>query len=151
MTGKFSVVTPHHRLIVMGYISCFSRDGAILDAFNVFDLDQNGFLSAKELQQIMMGLGDSDITEADVDDMISLVDQDGDGQISYMEFKTHILKDPNSVMADMFDVKKKKESVISKSVGDSLTMTSKNSFRRGSFMMNDSLASFANGNNNTKK
>ena len=99
----------------------------------------------------MMGLGDSDITEADVDDMISLVDQDGDGQISYMEFKTHILKDPNSVMADMFDVKKKKESVISKSVGDSLTMTSKNSFRRGSFMMNDSLASFANGNNNTKK
>ena len=119
------------------------RDGAILDAFNVFDIDKSGFLSAKNLQQIMMGLGDSDITEADVDDMINIVDHEGNGQITFSEFKTHILKDPNSVMGDMFEVKQNQ--YFSKrvaGVGDSLARTG-NSFRRGSVMLGDSLASFA--------
>ena len=103
-----------------------TRDGAIADAFNVFDLDQNGFLCAKELHQVMMGLGDADITLADIDDMISLVDKDGDGQISYDEFKDHILLDPNAVMSDMFEIKKKKN--IVSSTGDAL-------YRRGSVLL----------------
>ena len=106
-------------------------------------MDKSGFLSAKNLQQIMMGLGDSDITEADVDDMINIVDHEGNGQITFSEFKTHILKDPNSVMGDMFEVKQNQ--YFSKrvaGVGDSLARTG-NSFRRGSVMLGDSLASFA--------
>ena len=74
--------------------------------------------------------------------MISLVDRDGDGQISFTEFKEHILKDPNSVMADIFEESKKKNdhSLIG-SVGGFIAEGTTNTLRRSSVMFHESLAS----------
>ena len=54
----------------------------IREAFRVFDTDRNGFISTTELRYVMRNIGDQ-LTEADIDEMISEADQDGDGQINY--------------------------------------------------------------------
>ena len=57
----------------------------ILKAFNVFDKDGNGFISAAELRHIMTNLGEK-LTDEEADEMIREADIDGDGQINYEEF-----------------------------------------------------------------
>ncbi|XP_041027211.1 calmodulin-2/4-like isoform X1 [Juglans microcarpa x Juglans regia] len=54
-------------------------------AFQVFDKDQNGFISAAELRDVMTNFGEK-LTDEEVDEMIREADVDGDGQISYEEF-----------------------------------------------------------------
>ncbi|CAJ0952122.1 unnamed protein product, partial [Mesorhabditis belari] len=54
-------------------------------AFQVFDKDQNGFISAEELRHVMTSLGDS-LTEQEVEEMIEEADVNGDGQVNYEEF-----------------------------------------------------------------
>ncbi|KAK9950192.1 hypothetical protein M0R45_005693 [Rubus argutus] len=55
------------------------------EAFRVFDKDQNGFISAAELHQVMTDLGEKRTYE-EIDEMMHEADLDGDGQISYEEF-----------------------------------------------------------------
>ncbi|OIS99945.1 PREDICTED: calcium-binding protein CAST-like [Nicotiana attenuata] len=58
------------------------------DAFNVFDENGDGFISAKELQAVLEKLGLPEGNEIDrVEMMISSVDQDHDGQVDFVEFK----------------------------------------------------------------
>ena len=59
----------------------------IQEAFCVFDKDSNGFISAAELRQVMINLGEKQV-EDQVDEMIREADIDGDGQVSYEEFVT---------------------------------------------------------------
>ena len=59
----------------------------IQEAFCVFDKDSNGFISAAELRQVMINLGEKQVDEQ-VDEMIREADIDGDGQVSYEEFVT---------------------------------------------------------------
>ncbi|CAM8883871.1 unnamed protein product [Rhodiola kirilowii] len=55
-------------------------------AFSVFDIDGNGSISAEELHKVLKGLGEQcSVTECKR--MISGVDSDGDGLISFEEFK----------------------------------------------------------------
>lgn len=56
------------------------------DAFAVFDSDGNGAIDRKELKRLMKKLGQA-LTEAEVDAMMEQVDSNGDGEISYDEFK----------------------------------------------------------------
>ncbi|XP_073029065.1 probable calcium-binding protein CML25 [Primulina eburnea] len=56
------------------------------DAFQVFDIDKNGSISAEELQDVLMSLGE-ECTLAECRKMISGVDSDGNGEISFEEFK----------------------------------------------------------------
>ncbi|KAK6127851.1 hypothetical protein DH2020_038420 [Rehmannia glutinosa] len=58
---------------------------ALREAFNLFDKDQNGLISAAELHQVMTNLGEK-VTDEEVDEMIREADLDGDGQVSYEEF-----------------------------------------------------------------
>ena len=51
------------------------------EAFKVFDKDQNGFISAAEVNIIMTCLYDEEVNE-----MIREADEDGDGQVNYEEF-----------------------------------------------------------------
>uniref|UniRef100_A0A7N0UDS1 EF-hand domain-containing protein n=1 Tax=Kalanchoe fedtschenkoi TaxID=63787 RepID=A0A7N0UDS1_KALFE len=55
------------------------------EAFKVFDRDQNGFISAEELKQVMINLGEK-LSDEDVEQMINEADLDGDGQVNFEEF-----------------------------------------------------------------
>lgn len=58
----------------------------IRETFKVFDRDSNGFISPAELRYVMNNLGEK-LTDDEVDEMIREMDEDGDGMISYDEFK----------------------------------------------------------------
>ncbi|KAL1156190.1 hypothetical protein V6Z11_A08G075300 [Gossypium hirsutum] len=55
------------------------------EAFKVFDRDQDGFISANELRQVMMNMGER-LTMEEAEQMIREADLDGDGVVSFDEF-----------------------------------------------------------------
>ena len=55
------------------------------EAFEIFDKDKDGFITIKELGEIMKNLGQNP-TEAELQDMINEVDIDGNGNIDFKEF-----------------------------------------------------------------
>ncbi|KFK41060.1 hypothetical protein AALP_AA2G080200 [Arabis alpina] len=56
------------------------------EAFDLYDLDRNGRISAKELHSVMKNLGEK-CSIQDCKRMISKVDADGDGCVNFEEFK----------------------------------------------------------------
>lgn len=62
----------------------FTRE-QIEAAFDFIDLDKNGFVGASEIRHILVCMGEL-ITDEEIDTMISMVDVDGDGQVSFDEF-----------------------------------------------------------------
>jgi calcium-binding protein CML len=60
------------------------------DAFSVYDIDGNGVISAEELLKVMRSLGD-ECSLAECKKMISGVDRNGDGMISFDEFKVMMM------------------------------------------------------------
>lgn len=52
----------------------------VLTIQQVFDRDNNGFISAAELRHVMTSIGEK-LTDDEVDEMIREADQDGDGRI----------------------------------------------------------------------
>jgi calmodulin len=52
----------------------------------VFDADGNGFIDRDELRKVMSSLNES-LTEEELDAMIKEADINGDGEISFEEFK----------------------------------------------------------------
>lgn len=60
---------------------------ALQSAFDVFDVDRNGFISADELHRVMVSLGDKHTTLEDCRCMIRSVDRDGDQMVDFREFQ----------------------------------------------------------------
>jgi Ca2+-binding EF-hand superfamily protein len=60
-------------------------DEEILEAFQAFDLDKNNFVGAAEIRHVLINIGEQ-VTDEEVDEMIRMVDMDGDGQVSWDEF-----------------------------------------------------------------
>ncbi|XP_024369922.1 calmodulin-like protein 3 [Physcomitrium patens] len=60
---------------------------ALQSAFNVFDSDNDGFISAGELHRVLSSLGDDNISLDDCRYMISCVDADGDQLVDFKEFR----------------------------------------------------------------
>lgn len=60
-------------------------DEEILEAFKAFDLDKNNFVGAAEIRHVLINIGEQ-VTDEEVDEMIRMVDSDGDGQVSWDEF-----------------------------------------------------------------
>jgi len=58
---------------------------AVLEAFKVFDQDENEHISAAELRHVMTNLGEK-LSEEEANEMIRLADDDGDGLINYNDF-----------------------------------------------------------------
>ena len=56
-----------------------------LDAFNMFDNNQDGTITREKLGNLMRKLNQT-VTEDDLKDMISVVDTKGDGKINFEEF-----------------------------------------------------------------
>ena len=61
--------------------------GDIHEIFKVFDKEGNGFISVAELSHMMTNLLGENLTEVEVEEMIIEADVDGDGQVSYEDFK----------------------------------------------------------------
>lgn len=60
-------------------------DEEIHEAFKAFDLDKNNFVGAAEIRHVLINIGEQ-VTDEEVDEMIRMVDSDGDGQVSWVEF-----------------------------------------------------------------
>ncbi|XP_077236072.1 calcium-binding EF-hand family protein [Tasmannia lanceolata] len=60
--------------------------GELRDAFEMYDLDKNGLISAKELHMVLRKLGEKCSIE-ECTRMICSVDSDGDGSVNFEEFK----------------------------------------------------------------
>ncbi|KAK9064596.1 hypothetical protein SSX86_015978 [Deinandra increscens subsp. villosa] len=60
------------------------------DAFSVFDIDNNGMISAEELQKVLGRLEEA-CTLAECRKMIAGVDVNGDGMISFDEFRVMMM------------------------------------------------------------
>ncbi|CAI5468718.1 unnamed protein product [Closterium sp. Yama58-4] len=71
------------------------REGDLARAFEVFDRDSNGVITAEELQFVIGVLNGDDMTMEDCKRMIKRVDTNGDGCVDYSEFK--------AMMAGIFD------------------------------------------------
>uniref|UniRef100_A0A7N2N8J1 EF-hand domain-containing protein n=1 Tax=Quercus lobata TaxID=97700 RepID=A0A7N2N8J1_QUELO len=56
------------------------------EAFDLYDLDKNGLISANELQEVLRRLGEK-CTLVECSKMISSFDTDGDGHVNFEEFK----------------------------------------------------------------
>jgi calmodulin len=64
---------------------------AIAEAFTMFDKDQNGLVSAKELSRILTSLGEK-MTIEEATECINDVDVDGDGNVNYEDFITMMMQ-----------------------------------------------------------
>jgi calcium-binding protein CML len=63
-------------------------DEEMREAFKVFDVDGDGFISAAELQTVLKKLGLPEASSmANVKEMICNVDRDSDGRVDFTEFK----------------------------------------------------------------
>jgi Ca2+-binding EF-hand superfamily protein len=66
-------------------------DKELRDAFAVFDTDGSGSIDRKELKRLMKKLGQA-LSEGELDAMMDEVDTNGDGEISFMEFKAMMVR-----------------------------------------------------------
>ena len=60
-------------------------DAELRAAFDVFDKDGNGTISADELRSLMKSIGE-ELTDQDIDEMLKEADKDGDGTIDCQSF-----------------------------------------------------------------
>jgi len=56
------------------------------DAFNMFDADRSGYIDRDEVRALMKKLAQT-LTEDEIDAIMEEVDTDGDGEISFQEFR----------------------------------------------------------------
>ncbi|KAK9758047.1 hypothetical protein RND81_01G203000 [Saponaria officinalis] len=59
----------------------------VMDAFNVFDIDKNGLISANDLKHVLKKLGFDNCGVKECNLMIKGVDKDGDGFVNLDEFR----------------------------------------------------------------
>ena len=62
----------------------------LIQAFKIFDANDDGLIDASELKQVCMKLGDK-MKAADLDEIIQEADRNGDGKLSIEEFSQMLL------------------------------------------------------------
>lgn len=66
------------------------EEATIRSAFKMFDRDQTGYISAAEIRDVLVNLGDK-LTNEEVDEMMRNAEVGGDCMVSYSEFKQMLL------------------------------------------------------------
>ncbi|MEU8762208.1 EF-hand domain-containing protein [Streptomyces sp. NPDC048659] len=61
-------------------------------AFERFDVDGDGFITAAEYKSVMAQLGDFNVTETVAEALIKQRDDNGDKKLSFDEFWAHLSK-----------------------------------------------------------
>ncbi|CAN8269838.1 unnamed protein product [Cochlearia groenlandica] len=74
--------------------SCGDMEKELMDAFKLYDIDCDGKISANELHVVMTRLGEKCTIDKCVG-MVRAVDVDGDGYVSFEEFKTMMMGSTN--------------------------------------------------------
>ena len=72
-------------MLMVGKSKDVNTEDELIEAFRVFDRDENGYISAAELKSTMTNLGEM-MSDEEVMEMIREADIDEDGQINYEEF-----------------------------------------------------------------
>merc|ERR1711962_1552194 len=72
--------------LMEGYLAVVDVDQEIRNLFAIIDINQDGFLSEKEIRSMMKKLGEKP-RKKDIRKMMKEADKNGDGKISYDEFK----------------------------------------------------------------
>merc|ERR1712198_374131 len=65
----------------------------IREAFKLFDRDQDGFITCKELKKVTTMLGEP-LTAEEVDEFMAEADVDQNGKLDYDEFSRMLLREP---------------------------------------------------------
>jgi len=80
------------------------------DAFAMFDIDGGGTIDTDELKQVLTELGDTP-TDEEIQEMITMIDENGDGEIDFDEFLNLMRlrmgesgEDAEQKLKDVFDV-----------------------------------------------
>ncbi|XP_009766715.1 putative calcium-binding protein CML25 [Nicotiana tabacum] len=69
------------------FLHCYRVLEDIVDSFSLFDVDKNGFITADEFQNLFMTALGEEYSIKECRKLISAGDTDGDGTISYEEFR----------------------------------------------------------------
>ncbi|KIF75538.1 EF hand repeat-containing protein [Streptomyces sp. 150FB] len=59
---------------------------ALRAAFDQFDLDKDGAITATEFRSVLAGLGDTTMSESQAQALLDGADSDGDGRMTWDEF-----------------------------------------------------------------
>ena len=78
-------MTKKEKKLSAPFLGILRKNCFLLTIFRVFDKDGNGFISTKELREVLKELGD-DVSDKEIIEMIRNVDIDGDGKVNYDEF-----------------------------------------------------------------
>lgn len=78
------------------------------EAFNVFDTENTGYITMKELKRVMNNLGE-ELADEDIEEMIAKVDSDGDGRVSFEDFMEMLDAQDEDALAKLREDKKKAE------------------------------------------
>ncbi|CAH8655664.1 unnamed protein product [Dicrocoelium dendriticum] len=62
---------------------------ATREAFEVFDTDNDGYITKTELGHVLKSIG-HECTDQEVEELLSEADRDGDGRVTYEEFEAMI-------------------------------------------------------------
>lgn len=80
MTSLHVALSTEFATIMAQKVKQTDSDAELRAAFDVFDKDGNGTISADELRHLMKSIGE-ELTDQDIDEMIKEADKDGDGNI----------------------------------------------------------------------
>ena len=83
--GNGSIEFPEFIVLMGKYVTKVDTEAELKAAFNFFDLNGDGYISASDLSQIMKRVGEK-MTDNEICDIIIEGDKDGDNQLSYSDF-----------------------------------------------------------------
>ncbi|CAE6943504.1 CMD1 [Symbiodinium natans] len=83
------------------------RESHVKQAFQQMDFDGNGFVGVSELRYLLTVIGEEP-TDNELDEMLSMLGGEGDGQVAYEDFRT-LFAPTSAVMAELLSMAPQEE------------------------------------------